>query len=184
MGLCVFEGWSRRERSSYRRERGWIASIRERASVVSPLPAVTPTRARCSAFTPWEEKRGRTDSSAATSAAVRTQRGDSEAEKNTHTSTHPRSVPQNLVYGYICGSTIATQADMEEYLRRVQSRLGVSWEPSVALMTPPCGYNEWDRDGEGASAVLRAVLLLLRQHRYRKLWFPPLPPPTTPNKHL
>lgn len=49
-------------------------------------------------------------------------------DTHTHTDrdTHLQPNCRNLVYGEICSGTVATQADMEEYLRRVKSTLGVS----------------------------------------------------------
>lgn len=53
------------------------------------------------------------------------------ARQRTRANTHTHaSFRRNLVHGEICGDGVATQAGMEAFLRRVQSRLGVSSEPS------------------------------------------------------
>lgn len=109
----------------YRRERGWTM---ERAPAGSALSSVTPTDRR--GFTPER----RTDG-----AAVPAQRGIRELRGGKRTRTHVNararththaSFRRNLVHGEICGDGVATQAGMEAFLRRVQSRLGVSPEPS------------------------------------------------------
>lgn len=66
-------------------------------------------------------EKGRTDGIDNTEYCSGSAAGDSEAEKK-----HRQPYCRNLVHGEICSSAAATQADMEDYLRRVQSRLGVS----------------------------------------------------------
>lgn len=137
----------------------------------------------CSVLWVRPVEKGRTDVSRGSSECCSASAaGDSEARREggrKNTSPHQLPYCRNLVYGEICNSAVATQADMEEYLRRVQSRLGVSWEPSAAL-TPGCGYNEWDHDGKAATAVLQAAFLLLEKRTANASHVPSVFPPPMP----
>lgn len=128
----------------YRRERAPLARVLF-------LPPHPPTlRSRCRGFRAAAEEEEGLTGSGRDSGAVRGERsgglsGGGErrtlTRAHTHTSSGCRLV--KLVYGENCdsNSSVATQADMEAYLRSVQSRLTVSGVST--------GCNEWNRDCYG-----------------------------------